>query len=123
MASKHSQRPDVPIIAAFVGAHQAREELAEARRVAQRAQRAAADLVLLDQSTDADLRHWRAGDRVLDACQQPGCHGTASWFVRFRRGTTHRPAYRRLCTRDAARRIRRRTHQATRTTSRRDITR
>ncbi|GAB3433043.1 hypothetical protein [Actinophytocola sediminis] len=55
-----------------------------------------------------------------DDCRQPGCHHVASWFVRFRRGATHRPAYRRLCTRHAARRIRRRNHTST---TRRDQTR
>lgn len=118
MANKHSQRPDIPIIAAFVGAQQARTDIAAVRRVVQRTQRAVADLELLDQSKEARPRQWHTEQG--NSCQQPGCHKPAGWFVRFRRGTSHRPAYRRLCTRDAARRIRRRAHTST---TRRDQTR
>lgn len=82
-------------------------------RVVQRTQRAAADVQLLEQSKDAAPRQQPTGQQVLDECQQPGCHAFAGWFVRRRRGATHRPTYRRLCTRDAARRIRRRAHTST----------
>jgi hypothetical protein len=117
--ARHSRtRPDMRIIAAFVGAHQARTDIAAVRRVVQRTQRAVADLELLDQSKDARPRHWHT--EQANNCQQPGCHKPAGWFVQFRRGTRSRPAYRRLCTRDAARRIRRRAHTKT---TRRDHTR
>jgi hypothetical protein len=141
--AKHSQRPDMPIISAFVGAHQARDELAEQHGAAERAttedaeiqqatprwqqaiddvwDRHRRDLETVEASADVAPRLLDQGGP--DTCQQPGCHGAACWYVRFRHGTTHRPAYRPLCTRDAARRIRRRAHQATRTASRRDHTR
>lgn len=108
---KHSQHPDPRWLPAVIGAHQARDALAEQRRHRR-------DLQTVEASPDAVPRLLDQGGP--DRCRQPGCLNVARWCVRFRRGTTHRPAYRRLCTRDAARRIRRRAHTST---TRRDQTR
>lgn len=104
----------------FVAARQLVERTAaEADEIA-RVRRAAADIYLLEHSPDATPRPWRTGKPVLDECQQAGCHQFAGWFVRCRRGTTSRPTYQRLCTRDAAGELRRRAHTST---TRRDIAR